>query len=157
MDSRKPWENFLHMNICRFTVTLLCEFTKFEFSVMKGTPLDLGNTYCIFNINITTWTNIISCLTWFWLFAKILPKHKPHGDGQGQHRILGNLSWHKTFFPTINAIKKSLLILSFRYFFKKILNLKEKRTFKQIGYHAQQIIKRKGRLTFSQLLCTGVL
>lgn len=104
MDSHKPWENFLHMNICRFTVTLLCEF-----SVMKGTPLDLGNTYCIFNINITTLTNIISCLTWFWLFAKILPKHKHHGDGQGQHRILGNLSWHKTFFPTNNAIKKSLL------------------------------------------------
>lgn len=121
MDSRKPWENFLHMNICRFTLTLLWEFTKFEFSVMMGTPLDLGNMYCIFNLNITTWTNIIACLTWFWLFAKILPKHKHHGDGQGQHRILGNLSWHKTFFPTNNAIKKSLL----KYYY--LLNIFKKR------------------------------
>lgn len=79
------------------------------------------NMYCIFNINITTWTNIIACLTWFWLFAKILPKHKHHGDGQGQHRILGNLSWHKTFFPTNNAIKKSLL----KYY--HLLNIFKKR------------------------------
>lgn len=38
------------------------------------------------------------------------------------------------------------------------MNLKEKRTFKQIGYHVRSTDnQRKGRLTFSQLLCTGVL